>query len=88
MTKVNLRLINAFKYCKLYEQVAFVISIYMYCIPNLRAMYNKLVTQNLQSWATTAFCDSAREVDGCKFHLRIMFGSRVTKTLTSLKWRR
>ena len=45
---------------------------------------NKLVTQDWQPWASKAFCDSARDVDWCRFHLHIVFGLRVMKTLTTV----
>ena len=63
------------------QQVILVVS-----VPNVWGTINKLATQGLQPWASKVFCDLVREVDWCKFLLRIMFGLRVIKTLMSLKW--
>ena len=56
-------------------------------IPNVWGMIDQLVTQGLQPWASRAFCDSAKEVDWCKFHLHIMLGLQVIKTLKEKKAR-
>ena len=61
------------------HQVIFAVS-----IPNIWGTIDKLATLGLQPGASRAFCDLVREVDGCEFHLHIMFRLRVTKTLRSL----
>ena len=62
--------------------------------PNFKLLPTPLVTQGFQTWTSTVFCDSTREVDWCtsvrKFHLKkhapsvlLRNETRIIKTLTS-----
>ena len=48
-------------------------------LSNVWGSIDKLATKVFQPWAYRTFCDLASEVNWCRFHLHIMFGSRVIK---------
>ena len=62
------------------QQVTFAVS-----IPNAWKTIDELVPESLQPRASKTFCASVREVDWCKSHLYIVFGSRVMKIWRILK---
>ena len=47
--------------------------IFVFSTTNAWQTIDRLVTGDLQPLASADFCDLAREVENCKFHLQIMF---------------